>query len=101
MDAAVEMVPFGVSDLERAGIPYTDTEKRGDVFRSRNEMPTTVKSVSWKSEGENAGPVYLDGLALVEVKFKGLDSWSAGTPGRRPARSPSTSASGSARSKRN
>lgn len=82
----VELVPFGTSDLERAGIPFVDRESKGDVFRSRVEMPTGVKNVTWKSEGENAGPVYVDGLALVEVKFKGLNSWSAGWYSRAQAR---------------
>jgi hypothetical protein len=72
--AQVEMIPFGVSEIDRAGIPFVDsTAKDGTVTRSRANPPTpgTVKTVSWKCESFDplCGPVWLDGVPVAEQAF--------------------------------
>lgn len=72
--AQVEMIPFGISLIEREGIPFTDSvAKDGTVTRSRSNPPTpgTVTMVSWKCESFDplCGPVWLDGVPVAEQAF--------------------------------
>lgn len=66
----VETLDCGSSDLQAAGIPFTDQVKGRDIIRTRDELPASVTSVSIKSETPTGGgQVYLNGVALAEIAY--------------------------------
>lgn len=83
----VEMIPLGISLIERAGVPYTDTKEGDDTIRRWATQPTTAKHVSIKDEdSEGGGPVWLDdGVPLTEIDFDSTGHWSTAWYSRQQA----------------
>jgi hypothetical protein len=86
-EVMVEEIPFGVSMLERAGVACVDTREGRDVVRRRRDPPTSARVVAIKSEdSDGSGPVFVDDLPLMEIRFDNGKDWSVGWLSRGQAR---------------